>query len=171
MNWILIYWAAFLPESALSLSLSHSFSRCLFLALFFSLYFSLNLSRTWHDCFVGVIWIFDMCIMYRSRVWHASFILLRWTKFWLAGLHFRRNALSLFSSLCLSFSLARPLSRSNSLSPCLFDVTWLIHMCDMNRGYALRESFMCVTWIVHISDMTRLCGEREETWGTVAVSF
>ena len=77
------------------------------------------------------------------------------------------NAFSLFLfhslslSLFLSFSLSHSLSRSNCFSPSFFDVTWLIHMCDMNRWYGLRESFMCVAWIVHMCDSDSfMWGER-----------
>ena len=30
-------------------------------------------------------------------------------------------------------------------------VTWLIHLCDVNRSYAWHDSFVCVTWLINHS--------------------
>jgi len=42
-----------------------------------------------------------------------------------------------------------------AMTCCLYEMTWLVNMCDMTRWYVWLDSFICATSLVNMCDMTR----------------
>jgi len=78
-----------------------------------------------------VTWLFHVCDVTHSRVWHDSFMCVTWL-----------------------------IHRCDVTHSCVWRdwfmcVTSLIHVCDVTHSCVWRDSFMCVTWLIHVCDMWR----------------
>ena len=82
---------------------------------------------------ICVIWLFAMCDMTHSYVWHDSFLYVTWLIF-----------------MC-------DMTRSYVWHDSFLCEPWLIPMCDMTRSYMWHDSFLCAIWLVPMCDMTHFC--------------
>ena len=112
--------------------------------------------HVWHDSFICVTWLIDMCGMTVLYVWHdESFICVTW----LISLVIRMRDMTHLYVWHDSFIYATRLihmfcmTRSYVWHDSFICVTWLIHTCDMTHPYVWHDPFICATWLIHTCDM------------------
>jgi len=108
-------------------------------------------SHVWHDLFIRVTRLINVCFpqarhVAHSYVWqdsvirvtsHTSFMYVTWL-------------------MNMGCTQAHYVTHSYVWHDAFICVTWLFYMRDMTRSYVWHDSFMCVTWlVVHMCDNSR----------------
>ena len=110
---------------------THTYSRAHFRAKSVTLA-GIEMTRwcVWHDSFIWVTWLVDMCDMTHSYVWHDLFRCVTW--------------------LIHMFDM----THSDVWHDSFIRMIFFIQMCDMTHADEWHDLFICVTWLIHMRDMT-----------------
>jgi len=138
--------------------------------------FDSNSSYVWHNLFIRVIWLTDMCDMTHSHVWHDSSTRVIWLIHVcdMTHRHVWHNSITCVAWLIHMCDMTHPhvwydsstcvarltdmcdMTHSHVWHDSFMCVTWLIHTCDMTHPRVWYDSFTCVTWLIHMCDMTHM---------------
>ena len=120
--------------------------------------FHVNFSYAWHGWFTYVTWFIHCTLRIVLLVQLLCAFLHSGTWTWLLPSHIwtnhvtRTNGSVAIASALIAFAIAI-VSVAIATDP-FVRMTWFLHMCNVSRSYAWRDSFICVTWLIHVCDMT-----------------